>query len=153
MNKKLTLVIFFSWMVVFYSCKKYKDQITAEEAIAVVQSFDEGWEEKDLIRVDSVLSSDYVYFTQSGGVFIRDSLVSTAGAPSYYLHKVARTEFEVKVTGNVAIVSTRWQGKGMYRGRPFDEDQRCSITVIKQKGKVKILSEHCTPIKPLMLFH
>jgi hypothetical protein len=36
---------------------------------------------------------------------------------------------------------------------PFDEDQRCSITIIKKDNKVEILSEHCTPIKSTRAFH
>lgn len=151
---KQTLTVFtLSWVLLFCACKQHPDQLTEKEVLDVIHSFDEGWEEKDLIRVDSVLARDYVYFTQSGGVFIRDSLVSTAGSPTYNLHTVSRSEFDIKIMGNVAVVSTRWKGKGMYRGRPFDEDQRCSITVVKKKGRVQILSEHCTPIKPLVLFH
>lgn len=132
--------------------KKKNLPLTEAEAIAVIQQFDSGWSAKNVKQVEAVLAPSYVYFTQSGGVFIRDSLVQTAGSPSYSLTKMERTAYEVYLMGNVAVVSTHWKGVGMYRGRPFDEDQRCSITVVKNKGKVEILSEHCTPIKTLLLF-
>lgn len=131
--------------------KKKNLPLTEAEAIAVIQQFDSGWSGKNLSQVEAVLAPSYVYFTQSGGVFSRDSLVQTAGSPSYSLSRMERTAYEVYLLGNVAVVSTRWKGVGIYRGRPFDEDQRCSITVVKNKGKVEILSEHCTPIKTLPL--
>jgi hypothetical protein len=104
-------------------------------------------------EVDSVLSPFYIYFTGSGGTFSRDSLVATAGESSYSLKDVSRSEFVTTIYNNTAIVSTRWKGKGMYRGYSFDEDQRCSITVVKNGDEVEILSEHCTPIQTPRVFH
>ncbi|MFM2146016.1 MAG: hypothetical protein RL732_852 [Bacteroidota bacterium] len=135
------------------SCKRKNTPLTEEEVVEVIHRFDEGWESKNINLVDSVLAPAYIYFTQSGGLFSRDSVVQTAGSPSYTLSRVRRSSFQVQLYGNVAIVSTRWEGVGSYRGRPFNEDQRCSITVIKKNGKVEILSEHCTPIQPLPIFH
>jgi hypothetical protein len=55
--------------------------------------------------------------------------------------------FEIKIDGNTAVVNTIWYGKGQYYGRSFNDRQRCSITLVKRKGKVVIMSEHCTPVK------
>jgi hypothetical protein len=118
-----------------------------------INKFDYGWEHKDLKAVDSVLSPAYIYFTQSGGTFSRDSVVATAGQNTYILDRVSRSEFVITTYGNTAVVSTRWRGKGIYRGTPFDEDQRCSVVLIKKDNRVEILSEHCTPVKANRIFH
>ena len=145
-------ILFFLFVItVMASCEE--KSITKEEVIAAVKKFDDGWEHKNLKAVDSVLSPSYIYFTQSGGTFSRDSVVATAGENSYLLHDMSRSEFDVTLDGNTAIVSTRWKGKGTYRGIPFDEDQRCSIVLIKKNNNVEILSEHCTPIKGSRIFH
>jgi hypothetical protein len=140
-------------LLMICSCTRRNDELTEEEVIKAIKKFDNGWEHKELKAVDSVLSPGYVYFTQSGGTFSRDSVVATAGENTYALKDMSRTEMNVTLYGNTAIVSTRWKGKGSYRGTPFDEDQRCSITVMKKDGKVEILSEHCTPIKRAAVFH
>ena len=151
MIKYLTGIFFV--LTTCYSCKPTQAPITEDEVIHVINKFDEGWRNKNLQSVDSVLSPAYVYFTQSGGTFSRDSVVATAGESSYQLESMSRSEFVVNLYDNTAVVSTRWKGKGIYRGTPFDEDQRCSIVVIKNNNKVEILSEHCTPIKPTKVFH
>jgi hypothetical protein len=151
MKKKLLFFLFL--IIAFYSCNQKQTPITTEDVIQVINQFDDGWKNKNLEKVDSVLSPLYVYFTQSGGVFTRDSVVATAGESTYILHSMSRSEFEITLTGNTAVASTRWRGKGIYRGSPFDEDQRCSIVVTKNNNKVEILSEHCTPIKPNRVFH
>jgi hypothetical protein len=135
------------------SCIQDQSSLTADEVTNVINKFDDGWRNKNLNAVDSVLSPGYIYFTQSGGLFSRDSVVATAGEASYVLQDMSRSEFSIELFDNTAIVSTRWKGKGSYRGTPFDEDQRCSIVVIKKDNKVEILSEHCTPIKSNRVFH
>jgi hypothetical protein len=140
-------------VVCFTSCCKKQAFLTENEVLNVINTFDSGWRYKNLEQVDSVLAPSYVYFTQSGGVFSREGVVQTAGSPSYTLDSVSRTDFIVTLYENTAIVSTRWRGRGIYKERPFDENQRCSITVVKANGKVQILSEHCTPIKVARIFH
>ena len=134
-------------------CNKNKNVLTEAEVMAVINKFDNGWQHKNLKEVDETLSPVYVYFTQSGGTFSRDGVVQTAGSSEYLLDKMKRSSFTIALYGNTAVVSTRWQGKGIYKQTPFNEDQRCSITIIKKDNKVQILSEHCTPIKQVKVFH
>jgi len=121
--------------------------LTKEEVIAAIQRFDTGWRTKNAKAVDSVLSPSYLYYTQSGGTFDRANVVKTAGSADYKLDTMQREQFDIKIEGNTAVVNTIWKAKGSYFDDPFDDTQRCSITVIKNKGKVEILSEHCTPIR------
>lgn len=134
------------------SCKKQRD-LTEQEVIDTIKKFDNGWEHKNMKAVDSVLAPSYIYFTQSGTLFSRDSVVATSGENDYLLKNMSRSEIEVTITGNTAVVSTRWKGEGMYRGNPFNEDQRCSIVLMKKDNKVQFLSEHCTPIRLNRVFH
>jgi hypothetical protein len=128
------------------SCRQ-KETLTREEVMAAIQRFDTGWKNKNSKMVDSVLSPSYIYFTQSGGIFDRKNVVHTAGSVDYMLDTVQRQQFDIKIEGNTAVVNTLWRAKGSYFGTPFNDSQRCSVTLIKNNGKVEILSEHCTPIK------
>ena len=141
--------MYFAVMFIILACQscQQKQVLTKEEVIAAIQRFDKGWKEKNAKAVDSVLSPSYVYFTQSGGTFDRENIVQTAGSSDYKLDTVQRQQFDIKIEGNTAIVNTVWKGKGSYFDAPFNDSQRCSITIIKNNGKVEILSEHCTLIK------
>ena len=150
---RVITLLFFIIFVGGISCKKKQAPLTFEEVISVIKRFDEGWKSKNLLMVDSVLAPAYIYFTQSGGTFGRSKLVETAGSSEYLLDSAERMEYQVELFENTAVVSTRWIGKGVYKGVYFNENQRCSLTMVKINNKVQILSEHCTPIKPLRLFH
>lgn len=121
--------------------------LTEAEVLQVIERFDAGWQNKDPRTVDSVLSRNYLYFTQSGNTFDRNSLISTAGSKVYTLQTMKREEVTIQLDGNTAVVNTIWSGKGFYHGQEFNDRQRCSITIVKHKKQVRILAEHCTPIK------
>lgn len=132
---------------VFAACKQEEKMLTEQEVIAVISAFDEGWKLKKANLVDSVLSQHYVYYTQSGHTFDRTNLVATAGSEVYTLQSMERESQTMQIEGNTAVVNTVWKGQGIYHGEAFNDRQRCSITIVKHEGKVKILAEHCTPIK------
>lgn len=123
--------------------------LTEAEVLQVIERFDAGWQRKDAKLVDSVLSTKYLYLTQSGNTFDRGSLIATAGSDVYTLQNMKREEVTIQLDGNTAVVNTIWSGKGYYHGQEFDDRQRCSITIVKHRKQVKILSEHCTPIRTL----
>ena len=146
-KKIYTAAIF---IILFAPSCQQKERLTKEEVAAAIQQFDKGWKEKNPKMVESVLSPSYIYFTQSGGIFDRTNVVHTAGSTDYTLDSVQRKQFDIKIEGNTAVVNTVWIGSDPYLNSPFNDSQRCSITLIKKKGKVEILSEHYTPINQLL---
>jgi len=137
----------FFFILMLSACREDDSVLTNDEVIAVITKFDEGWQTKKARIVDSVLSEKYLYYTQSGNIFDRASLVGTAGSDIYTLQTMERENLTVEIEGNTAVVNSVWKGKGIYHGEAFNDRQRCSITIVKHDGKVRILSEHCTPIK------
>jgi hypothetical protein len=144
MPRTLLLILALSAVL---GCRRREAPLTEAEVMAVVARFDKGWETKDAALVDSVLSPGYIYFTQSGRAFDRASLVVTAGSDVYTLQSMEREALTMQIEGNTAVVNTVWKGRGHYHGQAFDDRQRCSITIVKHEGRVRILSEHCTPIR------
>lgn len=144
----MRILLLFVLLVLLNACNvKTPALLTEQEVHDVIKKFDEGWKTKDARAVDAVLSAKYLYFTQSGNTFDRASLVQTAASSVYQLQTMEREQFTMQIEGNTAVVNTVWKGKGSYHGENFDDNQRCSITVVKVNDEVKILAEHCTPIK------
>jgi hypothetical protein len=143
--KKLSVLFLLFYF--FSSCKNKDEVLTEKEVFDVINKFDVGWRTKNASIVDSVLSEHYLYFTQSGHTFNRVNLLATAGSEVYQLQTMEREQLTIQLEGNAAVVNTIWKGKGLYHGEDFNDKQRCSITIVKHDGKVKILAEHCTPIK------
>jgi hypothetical protein len=146
---KFNLLTTLTLTILLFACKakQIESPLTEDEVKAVITAFDNGWQTKNTKLVDSVLSQHYLYFTQSGNTFDRVNLLNTAGSDVYQLQTMGREEQTIQLEGNTAVVNTVWTGKGTYHGQTFNDRQRCSITIVKSNGQVKILAEHCTPIK------
>jgi Domain of unknown function (DUF4440) len=141
------ILIVFGLGILMMACRTPEEVLTEQEVRMVMDQFDRGWKEKKPELVDTALSIHYLYFTQSGHTFSRAALLATAGSDIYQLQDMSREELSIQIDGNAAVVNTIWSGQGFYHGERFDDRQRCSVTIVKHKGKAKILSEHCTPIR------
>jgi Domain of unknown function (DUF4440) len=129
---------------------------------AYVARYDSAWNRRDTSAVGRILAPKYQYFTSRGGVSSRAESMAMLSDPEYRLERASRSEITVALSGPVAVVSSRWQGQGTYRGQPFKDDQRCGQTWLlsdvhrgtqgaRELGDSRewqLLSEHCVQIAP-----
>jgi hypothetical protein len=116
------------------------------EVSALVARYDSAWNQRDTSAAGRLLAPQYQYFTSRGGVSSRSETLAMLSAPDYRLEHAKRSEIAVSLSGPAAIVSSRWQGHGTYRGRPFKDDQRCGQTWLQNESGWQLLSEHCVQI-------
>lgn len=122
------------------------DQRTSE-VFAAVKAYDAAWNSKNVKAAAAIIDDKYVYFNSLGGAPRPKSYtLEFLGRPDYKLTFVERSELQLLGSGDIAVVSSRWQGKGTWSGGPIDDDQRCGLVFVKQKKEWKLLSEHCVPI-------
>jgi hypothetical protein len=118
------------------------------EVEAFVARYDSAWNRRDTSAVSRLLAPRYQYFTSRGGVSSRAETLAMLSAPDYRLEHAKRSEIAVSLSGPVAVVSSRWVGRGTYRGQPFNDDQRCGQTWLLTDDVWQLLSEHCVQITP-----
>jgi ketosteroid isomerase-like protein len=120
--------------------------LSREEVLAFLHRYDEAWNGKQNKVVDSLYAPQYIYFTSVGGVSSRVRNLEILAADYYKLLTAKRTQIDVSIDGNTAIVSSRWQGSGIWKGEPFTDNQRCGLVIQKRGKELKLLSEHCVDI-------
>jgi hypothetical protein len=116
------------------------------DAAKLVAKYDEAWTRKDWPAVDRMLAPGYVYFSSKGRTSDRAWAKSMMESPAYQLDSSRRDELVAHRSGSTVVVGSRWRGSGTYDGKPFTDDQRCSVVVAFADGAGRILSEHCTAI-------
>jgi len=141
------LVLTFSAIVPPHAQVQGESQVTAHVATLVAQ-YDSAWNRRDTITVSRLLAPRYQYFTSRGGVSSRAQTMGFLTAPDYVLERGKRSELSVSLSDPVAVVSSRWQGEGSYRGEAFKDDQRCGQTWVRTARAWQLLSEHCVQIAP-----
>lgn len=123
-----------------------KDEGKNDDVLRALKSYDEAWNKKDSAAVDQILAADYIYFTSNGGTTSRQRTLDFLRSPNYILTFVERSEINAYRTGDTAVVSSRWKGRGTYDKEQINDDQRCSLVFSKVKRDWKLTAEHCTQI-------
>ena len=123
----------------------------SEDAVAslkrAVTLYDEAWNKKNVDEVSKILMDDYVYFSSTGGLTDRKATLAFLASPDYKLTFVERSEIKiVSRTDRVAVVSSRWKGRGTYGKEEINDDQRCGLVFVKENKAWKLFSEHCAQI-------
>jgi hypothetical protein len=114
----------------------------------LVAQYDSGWNSKDTVSVSRLMAPRYQYFTSLGEMRSRAEMLHFLGSPDYALQRASRSEVVVTRSDPVAVVSSRWRGRGTYKGKPFIDDQRCGMVWLQTAGSWQLLSEHCVQIAP-----
>ena len=113
----------------------------------VLTEYDRAWNSKDAAAVSRILARDYVYFSSTGGLTTRKATLEFLASPDYKLTFVRRTEIEVlSQRGGVAVLSSRWIGRGTFGKEEINDDQRCGLVFVQEARRWKLLSEHCAQI-------
>lgn len=122
------------------------EDLSKEEVLDFLKIYDDAWNGRKNNVVDSLYAPGYRYFTSVGGVSSRARNLEILAADYYKLISANRTEIDITIDGNTAIVSSRWQGDGLWKGQPFKDNQRCGLVIQKKQRELKLLSEHCVDI-------
>lgn len=139
------LALTFIALVPLHAQVQGESQVAAHVA-ALVAQYDSAWNRRDTIAISRLLAPRYQYFTSRGGVSSRAETMEFLSAPDYVLKHAKRSELSVSLSGPVAVVSSRWQGQGSYRGEAFKDDQRCGQTWLRSDRAWQLLNEHCVQI-------
>lgn len=122
------------------------DPQAAMQLRALVARYDSAWNRRDTTAVGRLLAPQYQYFSSRGEVSGRAETIGFLSSSDYVLTYARRSELSITVSGPVAVVSSRWQGHGSYRGEAFNDDQRCGQTWLRATRAWQLLSEHCVQI-------
>ncbi|HEY9045164.1 MAG TPA: nuclear transport factor 2 family protein [Ohtaekwangia sp.] len=138
-------------LLLLCACVKKQDAeqglLTKEEVASFVNQYDQAWNSKDTLKVNEILGPDYIYFNSVGGLSTRAETLQFLGDSSYVILDAKRSEVEVKVTGNTAVVSSHWKGELIWKGDSIHDNQRCGQVYLKRDGKILLISEHCVAIQ------
>jgi hypothetical protein len=123
-------------------------QPVVDSVAASIARYDRAWNSRDTATVNGLLAPEYQYFTSRGKLNSRVETMRFLASPDYQLERAARTDVGIRVSGPVAIASSRWQGNGRYRGKAFVDNQLCGQTWVRGAAW-QLVSEHCVQIAPV----
>jgi ketosteroid isomerase-like protein len=110
------------------------------------QTWNRAWLEKDAAVVEKMMADEYVFVAANGQLLDRQTILKVIRSASYRLDRSTRTEVIIKPVGNdSAAVVFRSQAEGVYEGKSFKDDHRCTTLCARRGAEWQIVMEHCSP--------
>ena len=113
------------------------------------ETWNQAWLVKDAAVVEKMMADDYVYIGPNGQLLDRQTLLRVIRSESYRLDRSTCTEVIIKPVGNdSAAVVFRSRAEGVYDGKSFNDDHRCTSLCARRGGEWQIVLQHCSPNNP-----
>jgi ketosteroid isomerase-like protein len=121
-----------------------------ETTIAELKALSDRWDDaivrKDRRAIEENMANDFRQIDGSGNVETKTSFVEDLMSVDLQINPYAVEEFEVRLYGNVALLSGRTRMSGQYKGKPFNSHYRYIDVYVRDRQGWKIVSVHITKL-------
>jgi ketosteroid isomerase-like protein len=115
---------------------------------ATLKALEEKWAaaqvKADTATMESLLADTFVYTTIDGVLRSKQDMVREVKAGTLKITSAKVDDIKVNVYGDAAVVTGRWQGKGVEDGKPFDDTERWTDTWVRIKGEWRCVASQST---------
>jgi ketosteroid isomerase-like protein len=149
--KTIKLCCILAVLITCFNCSK--NNANDEQDIRnLIAQYDNAILENDADFFENLLASDYKILTEGGGIRYKDEVIkemrSEKEKPTYIMTNVSSDSLDVKLNGDIAIVTGRWLAGTKTIDNPNEEahNDEGKYTVIfeRQNTQWKVVSEHIT---------
>ncbi len=101
---------------------------------------------KDMPAVAANMASDYRHIRENGAVADGPDFLAAIGSPKLVIDPYTVDDFDVRVYGDVALLTGRTRMSGSFDGKPFKSHYRYIDVYVRRDGSWKVASVQITPI-------
>ena len=118
---------------------------------AALKALEEKWADANLkgdaVALDAILGDRFIFTSSTGKVEGKAEMLSElrSGDVKYQVSKV--DDIKVVVYGDAAVVSGRWTGRVLEKGKTIDATERYTGTYVRQSGQWRCVAAQSTAIK------
>ncbi len=122
------------------------DDAPAAELAHVEQAFNRAMVSNDVDAISGCITDDWVLVTPEAGVVSRERILHVIGNGDLRHDTMTKDVGRVKVYGDVAVVTSRGQNTGVYKGRPISADEWVTDVYRRVDGRWRCVLTQLTPV-------
>lgn len=120
--------------------------ITVEDVLNAESRWAKAHLETDVETIDELMHEDYTIIKPDGSIWDRETALASYIPGKRDWDEASSSDHMVNIYGNTAIVIGIWKAKGVNNGTSFDYMARSTSLWVKEKGKLRIVSDQSTDI-------
>lgn len=107
---------------------------------AQADAWDKAIVRKDRAAIEANMADDFRQIDSQGNLETKASFVADLVSPDLRIDPYSVEDFEVRLYGDVALLSGRTRMTGQYQGKPFSTHYRYIDIYVRRNGEWKIVS-------------
>ena len=124
------------------------DKALVAELTAQADRWDKAIVRKDRAAVEANMADDFRNIDGGGEVAAKKAFVDDLMSADLEIDPYTVDDFDVRVYGDVALLSGRTRMTGRYKGKPFTSHYRYIDIYVKRGGEWKVVSVQISRIPP-----
>lgn len=133
------------------NCSARQGATQEDPAVAELTRQADQWDKaivrKDRAAIAANMAEDFRQIDNDGDLSDKEAFVKNIVSPKLEIDPYTVADFDVRLYGNVALLSGRTSMTGRYDGKPFAGHYRYIDVYVRREGKWQIVSVQITPLK------
>jgi ketosteroid isomerase-like protein len=100
----------------------------------------------DVDALDRLMAPDYSQIDDQGRTVGKEQVLASFRSGERAWEEAHSDEHDVRIYGDIAVVTGRWRARGANAGQPFDYAARYVSVWVEHDGEWRMVSDHSTPI-------
>ena len=116
------------------------------ELTAQADRWDKAIVARDRVAIEANMAEDFRQIDRAGNIETKASFVDGVMAADLEIEPYTVEDFELRLYGDVALLSGRTRMAGRYQGKPFSSHYRYIDIYVRRDGEWKIVSVQISPM-------
>ena len=118
------------------------------ELIDVSTAWDRAMVENDAEAIGRYMTDDWTIVGSDGGVTDKATFLGLVSSGVVSHDVMESADFDIRVYGETAVVTSRGISGGTYQGRAFREVERVTCVFVRQQGQWRCVHTHLSRLPP-----
>ena len=123
------------------------DKVLVDRLTAQADAWDKAIVRKDRNAIADNMADDFRQIDASGGIEDKESFLLDVLSPKLRIDPYTVEDFDVRIYGDVALLSGRTRMTGAYDGKPFNTQYRYIDVYVRKNGVWKVASVQITSVR------
>lgn len=122
--------------------------VTGDELIALTHAWDQAMTDNDPEAIGRYMADDWIIIGSDGRMGDKATFLELVRSGALTHEVMTSEDFQVRVYGDTAVVTSRGVSGGRYQGQAFRERERVSCVFVRQDGQWRCVLTHLSRLGP-----
>lgn len=119
-----------------------KSDSSSSKILALENKWNAAYKRGDIATMESLLAEDFIITLEDGTTLSKSGYIAHNGDSTQHIDITEMTDLNVRMHGNVAVVTGAYHEKGTSRNKPYEYRDRFTDVWMNITGRWQVIASH-----------